>query len=200
MVKKRKNNLKNNLGKVWHFIWEDDSLASWLVNIVLAFVLVKFIIYPGLGLLFGTNYPVVAVVSGSMTHDQKDFDAWWAENKNWYTEQGFTKEDFQNFPFSNGFNQGDIMVLFGGKPENIKTGYVIVYEAHPDYPPIIHRVTSKEQEDTTVYFQTKGDNNIIPDREKIPEEKFLGRAVLRIPYLGWVKIGFTKLIETIIGQ
>jgi signal peptidase I len=200
MVKKRKNNLKKSLKKVWHFIWEDDSLASWLVNIVLAFVLVKFIIYPGLGLMFGTNYPVVAVVSGSMTHDQKDFDAWWEENKNWYLENGFTKEEFQDFPFHNGFNQGDIMVLFGGNPENIKTGNVIVYEAHPDYPPIIHRVTSEEQEDKTTYFQTKGDHNIIPDREKIPEEKFLGRAVLRIPYLGWVKIGFTKLIEMIIGQ
>lgn len=199
MVKKRKTDTRTKIGKVWHFIWEDDSLASWLVNIVLAFVLVKFIIYPGLGLVFGTNYPVVAVVSGSMTHDNQNFDNWWEENKNWYTEQGFTKEDFQKFPFSNGFNQGDIMVLFGSKPENIKTGYVIVYESHPDYPPIIHRVTLKEQEDQTLYFQTKGDNNLIPDREKIPEEKFLGRAVVRIPYLGWVKIGFTKLIENIIG-
>lgn len=199
MVKKRKNNLKTNLGKVWHFIWEDDSLASWLVNIVLAFVLVKFVIYPGLGLMFGTNYPVVAVVSGSMTHEGQDFNTWWEENKKWYTDQGFTKEDFQNFPFYNGFDQGDIMVLFGSKPENIKTGNVIVYEAHPDYPPIIHRVVSEEQEDTTTYFQTKGDHNSIPDKEKISEEKFLGRAVVRIPYLGWVKIGFTKLIETIIG-
>ena len=66
MARKRKKSL---LSKIWYFIWEDDSLASWLVNIVLAFLLVKFIIYPGLGLLLSTDYPVVAVISGSMTHD-----------------------------------------------------------------------------------------------------------------------------------
>lgn len=194
-MKKRKSPIR----KAWHFIWEDDSIASWLVNIVLAFVLVKFVIYPGLGLLFSTDYPVVAVVSGSMTHDQANFDKWWEENQDWYTKQGFTKEQFQDFPFHNGFNQGDIMVLFGSKPENIKTGYVIVYESHPDYPPIIHRVTSKEQTGETTYFQTKGDHNTIPDREKIPDDKFLGKAVLRIPYLGWVKIMFTEAVKFLIG-
>ena len=51
----------NILKKTWHFIWEDDSLLSWIVNIVLAIVLIKFIIYPGLGLVLGTGFPVVAV-------------------------------------------------------------------------------------------------------------------------------------------
>jgi len=189
---------KNILGKAWYFIWEDDSLLSWLVNIVLAFILVKFLIYPGLGLLFGTSYPVVAVVSSSMEHNEA-FEGWWEQNKDWYSEKGITKEDFQNFPFHNGFNEGDIMVLFGSKPENIKTGHVIVYESHPDYPPIIHRVTSSGQEGITTYFNTKGDNNRIPDKEKIGEEKFLGKAVLRIPYLGWVKIMFTNLVKIFIG-
>lgn len=189
---------KSTLGKVWYFIWEDDSLLSWVVNIVLAFLLVKFVIYPGLGLMFGTSYPVVAVVSGSMTHKGQDFDSWWEQNQNWYTENGFTKEEFQDFPFHNGFNEGDIMVLFGSKPENIKTGYVIVYESHPDYPPIIHRIISKEQGEET-YFRTKGDHNSIPDKERISKEKFLGRAVLRIPYLGWVKIMFTNMVKILIG-
>ena len=56
------------LKKAWHFIWEDDSVLSWLVNIILAFVLIKFIVYPGLGFILQTTHPVVAVVSESMEH------------------------------------------------------------------------------------------------------------------------------------
>ena len=43
--------------RVWHFLWHEDSIASWLANLALAFVLVKFVIYPGIGLLFGTDFP-----------------------------------------------------------------------------------------------------------------------------------------------
>ena len=64
---------------IWYFIWEDNSLLSWIVNVILAFVLIKFIIYPGLGLLFSTSYPIVAVVSGSMEH-QGNFDTWWGSS------------------------------------------------------------------------------------------------------------------------
>ena len=65
--------LKKLWKKTWYFIWDDDSIYSWLVNVVLAFVLIKFIVYPVLGLLLQTNYPIVAVVSSSMEHDE-DFE------------------------------------------------------------------------------------------------------------------------------
>ena len=64
----RKKEVKRLLKKVWYFIWEDNSIWSWIVNIALAFVLIKFIVYPGLGLLLDTSHPVVAVVSSSMEH------------------------------------------------------------------------------------------------------------------------------------
>lgn len=54
--------------KVWHFIWHSDSPLSWVVNILLAYLIIRYMFYPGLGLLFGTSFPVVAVVSGSMEH------------------------------------------------------------------------------------------------------------------------------------
>ena len=60
---------KNTLIKTWKFIWDNDSPLSWILNVIIAFILVKFIIYPGLGLLLGTTHPVVAVVSGSMSHN-----------------------------------------------------------------------------------------------------------------------------------
>ena len=57
---------KKKLKRLWHFIWEDNSVWSWIANIVLAFILIKFIVYPSLGFVLGTTHPVVAVVSESM--------------------------------------------------------------------------------------------------------------------------------------
>ena len=61
-------NLKRTSKRLWYFIWEDNSIWSWIVNIVLAFVLIKFVVYPGLGFVLNTSHPVVAVVSESMEH------------------------------------------------------------------------------------------------------------------------------------
>ena len=68
-IKKGPKDWRKILKRVWYFIWEEDSIWSWLVNIILAFVLIKYVVYPGLGFLLGTSHPIVAVVSGSMEHD-----------------------------------------------------------------------------------------------------------------------------------
>ena len=138
--------------KIWHFIWKSDSLLSWIVNIVLAFLLVKFIIYPLLGLILNTSLPVVAVVSSSMEHNELGFNDWWEENKDFYLEKGINKDDFENYDFKNGFNKGDIIFLYGD--ENIEKGDVMVYNGGAKYP-IIHRVVDKGEG-----YVTKGDNKI----------------------------------------
>ncbi|MBU2589236.1 MAG: signal peptidase I [Nanoarchaeota archaeon] len=185
---------KSFLKKVWHFIWVEDSLASWIVNVILAFLIVKFIIYPLLGLMLGTSYPVVAVVSGSMEHNGLDFDSWWANNADWYENENFTKEEFYDFSFKNGFNKGDIIVLKGINAENIKRGNVIVYSTNRYKYPIIHRVVNKEGELGSYTIETKGDNNTLEDPEGITEDKLIGKAIFKIPFLGWIKIMFTWMI------
>lgn len=172
--------------KIWNFIWHDDSILSWIVNIILALVIVKFLIYPGLGLIFNTNYPLVAVVSGSMVHDQKNFDEWWSVNGKWYEKNNLTKEQFKKFRFKNGFNKGDIMILFGSK--KIKVGDVIVYTGFSPYP-IIHRVVRIDQDS---YFIMKGDHNSDKDPSLVKES--VGKAVIRIPLLGYIKILFIDYI------
>jgi len=186
-------NFKKTLKKIWYFIWEDDSLLSWIVNVVIAFVLVKFIIYPGLGLLLGTTHPVVAVVSGSMEHNNLDFDTWWQQNYNLYSDYGIDKEDFSSYKFKNGFNKGDLLVLVGADEVNI--GDLLVFNG--DAPgPIIHRVVKIDILNKKLYAQTKGDNNggSRPDEFGITEERVIGKGVFRIPYLGWFKLGLLKLI------
>ncbi len=188
---------KTILKKTWYFIWKDDSLLSWIVNVILAFLIVKFIIYPGIGFLLSTTHPLVAVVSSSMEHDGS-FDAWWESQSSWYEANSINKQDAIAWPSKNGFNKGDIMVLYGSQPQNIKVGDIIVFKSlQPD--PIIHRVIRIYTEGNKLYFQTKGDHN--PDtysslgEDKIAQDRVIGRAVFRIPFLGWVKIIFTEIIS-----
>lgn len=183
-------NYKLILKKTWDFIWHEDSLLSWIVNLILAIILVKFVIYPGLGLALGTEYPVVAVVSESMEHRNLNFYNWWELNKKFYEENGISKEEFMRYNFKNGFNKGDIFVV---KKGNIKKGDVIVYNNLIQETPIIHRVVDIKDN----IYTTKGDNvAVVQGFEKnINKEQIFGKAVIKIPYLGWIKVWFTDLIN-----
>jgi signal peptidase I len=198
--KKKKLTLK----KVWYFIWEDDSIWSWIVNIILAFVLIKFIVYPGLGFALQTTHPVVAVVSESMEHNSR-FNDWWYESNDWYVSNEITKDQFNEFPLKNGFDKGDIMVLMGKNAEEIEVGEVIVFWS-TRRDPIIHRVVYKWEDNGDFFFQTKGDNyqtNPIPirspflDETRINEKQIIGKAVLKIPFLGYIKIWFVDLVNVV---
>ncbi len=187
--------MKRFLKEVWHFIWEDDSLLSWIVNVILAFVLVKFIVYPALGFMLGTGFPVVAVISGSMEHHGLGFDAWWDQSKGWYLQNDISKSDMQGYIFTNGFSKGDIIMLVGSKPGDIKRGDVVVYNSDNYKYPIIHRVTRIGNTEGIYEFTAKGDNNPVTDPTAVHPNQVLGKAVFRVPLLGWVKILFTELVE-----
>ena len=194
--------------KYWHFIWNDDSLLSWVLSIIVAFVIIRFLFYPVLGIALGTSHPVVAVVSPSMEHPGT-FDSWWKLHEEFYSEFGISVSDFENYRFTNGFNKGDILVItsYG----NFEVGDVIVFKTREPYP-VIHRIINVSEG----IYQTKGDNNpgfvvkyynpklgifsstssdssiLIIDERNIIEKDIIGKAVFRIPYLGYVKIVFVE--------
>src|SRR3989344_1025688 len=190
---------QGTLSKIWRFIWDEDSAWSWIVNVILAFLIIKFLLYPALGWALGTPVPIVAVVSGSMEHTG-NFDAYWnnpiccdqsctqkAIPGEYYEGVNITNQDFRKFDFVNGFNKGDIMILTGA--ETVEQGEVLVYLTNrPD--PIIHRVIDIQSEGGSNIFKTKGDNNCASGdfEQAIPETHVLGKAEWRIPFLGWVKI------------
>lgn len=211
-----KHKIKQTLKRIWHFIWVEDSIWSWLVNILLAFILIKFIVYPGLGLALGTNYPVVAVVSSSMEHRGQSLDEWWESNQGWYEAKGIDKDDFMDYPMKNGFNKGDIIVLKGIKPEKVDVGDIMVFKSSLLYPkpdPIIHRIVDIDEDAKgSNLYQTKGDNNrdsinsscdsstrTCIHEYDISQEQVLGFAVFRVPLLGYIKIWFAELIQFIGG-
>lgn len=88
------------------------------------------------------------------------------------------------------------MILKGAAPNALKTGDVVVYESPRHTNPIIHRVVTIIVKDNQHFFETKGDNNPAPDRDLVGEEQLqrTGKAILRIPFLGWIKIGFVSLL------
>jgi signal peptidase I len=204
--------IKKALKKFWHFIWHEDSVLSWIVNIILAFIIIKFLIYPGIGWALGTNLPVVAVISESMEHNAP-LNQWWASpalcgegnlfysnysdctQQEWYNEMHITYQQFEKFPMKNGFNKGDIIILTGEKFDDLKIGEIIVYQSRLAYP-IIHRVVAKDD-----VVQTKGDHNArqITDaqlNEKyITKDQIIGKAWLKIPYLGYIKIWFSGIVN-----
>lgn len=222
---------KRVLKKIWNFIWLDNSIWSWLVNVILAYVIIKFLFYPGIGFLLSTDYPAVGVVSCSMEHkpdncwvdcynrgsdwdscranqlvmcgnkysDRKirDFDGFWEECGRWYEDKGINKEEFSEFDFKNGFNMGDIFIV-NGRSE-INKGDVIVFYYPGETNPVIHRVINIVEENDEIYYQTKGDHNSDSSslEQKINKERIYGKAIIKIPWFGWVKIWFTTMINAL---
>ncbi len=214
------NKLKLFGRKAWHFLWHDDSVWSWIANIAIAFIVIKFIFYPLLGIILGTGFPVVAVVSESMEHGLHDgeicgqdydyfpngFDNWWQVCGYWYQDSDIdiTKEQFEEFPLHNGFNKGDIIVLWRANEENIEVGDILVYQSTKSQP-IIHRVVkvwTEENDETGVeeyHYQTKGDHNEDSfagylGEDDITIDRIYGQALFKIPFLGYIKIIFAEIL------
>ena len=205
-----KKDADKGLREFWNFIWNEDSIWSWIVNILIAFILIKFIIYPGIGLLLGTNLPVVAVISDSMSHDG-NFDTWWnskaiCEYNNtaksctqgdWYAGKGISKEEFLQYRMRNGFNKGDIIILRGTSFDQLQVGDILVFKSQLAYP-VIHRVVEKND-----MIQTKGDHNSQQiysaqiNEKYVLKDQIIGKAWIKVPYLGYVKILFAQGVQCI---
>ncbi len=204
---------KSNSKIVWKFLWDDDSIWSWLANIIVAFLLIRYVVYPLLGLILGTSYPIVAVVSESMEHGLHDqmlcgrdftdfkesFDNYWGICGDWYQQVGISKEQFQQFPFRNGFDKGDVIILWRANNQNLEVGDVLIFQGTKPQP-IIHRIVKVMNESGKYYYQTKGDHNSNSiggpyGETKIPEDRIFGKGLIRIPYLGWMKILFVDAVK-----
>ena len=55
--------LKQETKKAWNWIWNSDSIWSWIVALIVIFIIIKFIFFPTLSLIFGTSLPLAGVES-----------------------------------------------------------------------------------------------------------------------------------------
>jgi signal peptidase I len=157
-----------------------DDIKYIAFGIIMAILLNK-----ALGLALGTDLPVVAVVSESMTHDSTTPIVHYQFLEGNY---GYSRDVIDSWPLHNGFRKGDVLVVKGISQDDIKVGDVIVYNRAGLSVPIVHRVIDIEDGTLT----TKGDHNQIPDYWQV--ERIRGEAIFRIPLLGWPKVILTSLI------
>ncbi|MHA1597038.1 MAG: signal peptidase I [Candidatus Asgardarchaeia archaeon] len=89
-------------------------------------------------------------------------------------------------------NVGDILVVRGVPPEEVKVGDIIVFT-----PPwfsgesIVHRVIDKFELNGTLFFVTKGDNNPVAD-PPTNSSYLVGVVIAIIPKLGLITLFMKK--------
>ena len=98
------------------------------------------------------------------------------------------------------YYEGDVVLLKKVDPAHLDIGDIIVFEDRDGGIPIVHRIVEVHEEEGTLYFVTKGDNNAFKDTyysplKGVPESKVIGSPVLRIPKVGWISIWFRRLLE-----
>ncbi len=172
--------LKENMKKIWNFLWKEESLASYVAFIIVAFIFLRFVFFPAF--LFVTGYSdIAAVVSSSMERNELTEHTFYR----WLEYQGFDMEEVEEWPFLEGLYVGDVIFVEEVPPEEINVGDVVLFNINGKQ--IIHRVVFIEQEGTNYYYTTKGDANMqISESEMdIPHEYIKGKLVMRIPYLGY---------------
>ncbi|MFA4663336.1 signal peptidase I [Pyrococcus kukulkanii] len=103
------------------------------------------------------------------------------------------------------FYRGDVVVLKGVKPDEIKVGDVVVYRSLVAKYPIIHRVREIKMEEVNgrpeLCFVTWGDHNVVPDLyftpngvlDCVPQEAIEAKALLVIPKVGIISIKLREL-------
>ena len=181
------------VGDCWRSFWkflQKDSWASFAVTLLLAFVIIKFVFFPGLSLITGTSLPLVIVESCSMYHHEDGFENTFQSDV--YDAHGLSLNDTENWIFQNGFSKGDVIFVVGAK--NVEIGDVIIFNGGARYP-LIHRVIEIPEDESNDDYGTKGDNYKtnsaqLNSEKSISEDQLVGKALFKVPFVGWAKLIF----------
>jgi signal peptidase I len=164
----------SRLGQLWR-----NEYFQTAVLIVLI-VVVVFGFWFGLRFALGTDYPMLAVASGSMSTVQPD-DGWL-------------------YPFTPTLHTGDLIIVQAVSQQEIyaapfnqsgRSGDILVFHLSPNSDELIVHRAIRWYDNTTVI--TQGDGNSGPgppfDPEggqngKVPVDLVIGKVVLRIPWIG----------------
>jgi len=146
--------------------------------ILLAVVVVSvFAFWIGLTTALKTEYPMLAVASGSMEPTLYKGDL--------IMVQGVS-------------NACDIIV---GRDDAVPPGDIIVFHKPTDPSElIVHRAIDKELRGGTWYFQTKGDANFSPDSWELAEDHLVGKVVGHVSHIGYIPLFLREFLWTPIGM
>jgi len=180
------------------YSWYGEDFFSYIVFFLLVYLGYKIILTPLFLLFFKTKIPFNVIISESMEHHNLEFNKWWELNGLYFKKFNISKEEFEQFPFKNGLNIGDFVLILGKNKKDVRLGDIIVY--HVNYKgkemDIIHRVIKIKKENGKICFETVGDNNKgiqLPFERNIC--KIEGVLVFRIPYLGYPRYLIYRILR-----
>ena len=170
--------------------WKDESFQTAVI--IFFIVSVVFGFWYGSRLFLNTQYPMLAVASGSMSLPKGVPDDGWSN------------------PFGPTLHTGDLIVIEGVNPQDIyaapynasgRSGDIIVFLATDNSGDlIVHRavayvlsngttVATKTKGETVAAFITQGDANDEPGPySPTPVQNVIGKVVMRIPWVGHVAL------------
>jgi len=140
---------------------------------ILLIVIVVFGFWFGLRLALNTDYPMLAVASGSMCTLQPNLCDGWSH------------------PFVRTLHTGDLIIIQGVNASDIHpgpypSGDILVFRLSSQSDElIVHRAIAETTLNGKVSFVTQGDANSAPGPgSPTPAENVIGKVVLRIPWIG----------------
>jgi signal peptidase I len=158
--------------------WKNEYFQTAMV--ILLVVAVVFGFWFGLRFALNTDYPMLAVASGSMCTVQPDrCDGW-------------------SHPFTRSLHTGDLIIVEGVSPQDIyaapfnqsgRSGDILVFRDPPSGELIVHRAVGTVVVNGQTEFVTQGDGNAELGMgpgpgSPTPPENIVGKVVLRIPWIG----------------
>ncbi|MDH7563465.1 MAG: signal peptidase I [Candidatus Bathyarchaeota archaeon] len=151
-------------------LWKNEYVQT-VIMIVAIIAIVVSVWYVAQALL-RTQYPALAVASGSMCKlPGPQCDGW-------------------GHPFEKTLHVGDLIIVQGVSPEEIHAapepeGDVIIYQRSSGGSSelIVHRAIRKYTVGNQTFIVTKGDGNSAED-SPISGEQVIGKVVMRIPWVG----------------
>ena len=186
---KVKPNIKGYLKKAYNFLWKEESLLSYAVFIILAFVILRFVAFPVVLYATGTT-DIAAVVSTSMQHsDLTNFTF-----NEWLTFHNFSAEAVAKWPYLEGLNLGDVIAVKKFPAQDIKPGDIILF--YSDNLQVIHRVMYVKQVNGEYFYTTKGDANAQSSVKETdtPYAEVKGKLVWKVPYLGYPRVFLSYIL------
>jgi len=200
-----------------------NPLIDWPVQIISAFI-IALLIYTLLGFALGTGSPMVIVVSESMSPNLHRGDVvvlTGVSPENVIAQEvTLNTSSLEGIPLSSfaTFSNPTLTLSDGQQIHTNQGGDIIVYFSNYRNEQIIHRAVTKIKTQDGTYILTKGDNeltNNTVDQDcgkvtgttpqhncvtlfPISEENLQGKAVARVPFLGYVKLILVDDLQVIL--
>ena len=155
-------------------LWKNEYFQT--VIMILAIVAIVFGFWYGTRFVLNTDYPMLAVASGSMHMPPHTYCDGWSH------------------PFDRTLHVGDLIIVQSVKPEDIyaaplnqsgRSGDIIVFKDPYSDTLIVHRAVDKRVDSNDLLeIKQEGDGNGVGTGSWINSNLVIGRVVMRVPWIG----------------